>query len=206
MSEAFVPTREGGNEYKAFVGILQQTLAINDQHVAFGSKKYPIETITRIRWGGTSQSYYGINTGTAFLIAFGDRISEAVVATRNREVYEEFTERLWRSVGSRLLLETLKAVVYGGSVEMAGVAFDDEGIKLKRPNLLFGHKTGKFRWSEVRASSYEGNFIVSTNGPSKFWVSASYSKAPNVPVLAILVGMAIDRKVEKLSQLWSDSE
>jgi hypothetical protein len=76
-------------------------------------RTFPLDSITRVRWGGVSHSVNGIPTGTTYTIAFGNRSSEAVVELKKQDIYSTFIDKLWRAVCVRLLTEMLEALKDG---------------------------------------------------------------------------------------------
>lgn len=97
--------------YRAEVGmVFKDTLSISPDGVAWKVQRYPLDAITRVRWGGVRHSVNGIPTGTTYTLAFGDNRSEAVVELKRQEVYSTFIDKLWRAVGIRLLTELLEAL------------------------------------------------------------------------------------------------
>src|SRR5207249_1560433 len=66
--------------YEAEIGLfIKQKLRISADGVEWKGRRYPLESITRVRWGGIRHSVNGIPTGTSYTVAFGDHSSEATV-------------------------------------------------------------------------------------------------------------------------------
>jgi hypothetical protein len=87
--------------YRAEIGmVFKDPLSISPDGVAWKDRRYPLDAITRVRWGGVRHSVNGIPTGTAYTLAFGDNRSEAVVELKYQEVYSAFIDKLWRAVSS----------------------------------------------------------------------------------------------------------
>jgi hypothetical protein len=189
------------DEYLVYVGLLQRPLGINGEAVWFGSRRFPLQSISRVGWAGTRESFYGFPGQTQFRIVFGDAQLLVKVEGIDRSVFQTFIERLWHAVGLRLVYETLKAVKAGRQVELAGVTFSDEGPTLEKPNLLFGAKTADFKWHAVRATNSDGAFAISARDGSGNSASASYARAVNTPVLAWLVETVLEYKLDRLSAL-----
>src|SRR5690606_20424318 len=103
--------------YRAEVGmVFKNTLSISPEGVSWKGQHYPLDAVTRVRWGGVRHSVNGIPTGTTFTLAFGDSRSEAVVELAKEDVYSAFVDKLWRAVGVRLLTELLEALKAGRQV------------------------------------------------------------------------------------------
>jgi hypothetical protein len=189
------------DEYLVYVGLLQRPLGINGEAVWFGSRRFPLQSISRIGWAGTRESFYGIPGQTQFRIMFGDAQLLVKIDGIDRSVFQTFIERLWHAAGLRLVYETLDAVRARRQVELAGVKFSDEGPTLEKPNLLIGAKTADFKWQAVRATNSDGAFVISARDGSGCTASASYARAANTPVLAWLVETALEHKLDRLSAL-----
>lgn len=55
---------------------------------------FPLEQITRVRWGAVKYSVNGIPTGTDYTICFGDNYRLANVATKRQDIFENFIDKL----------------------------------------------------------------------------------------------------------------
>lgn len=97
--------------YEAQIGIVfKDALRISPNGIEWKGDRYPLDSITRVRWGAVRNSVNGIPTGTDYTIAFGDSRSEAVVQLRREEVYTTFLDKLWRTVCVRLMTQTLEEI------------------------------------------------------------------------------------------------
>ena len=83
--------------------LFKDTLSNSAQGVSWKEKTYPLNSITRVRWGGVRHSVNGVPTGTDYTVAFGDNRSESVVSIKREATYTKFTEKLWRAVCARLM-------------------------------------------------------------------------------------------------------
>jgi hypothetical protein len=192
------------DEYLVYVGLLQRPLGINGEAVWFGSRRFPLQSISRVGWTTARESFYGISGPTQFRIVFGDAQLLMKVEGIDRSVFQTFIERLWHAAGLRLVYETLDAVKAGRQVELAGVKFSDEGPTLEKPNALFGAKAADVKWQAVRATNSDGAFAISARDGSGYTASASYARAANTPVLAWIVETALKHKLDRLSALLDD--
>lgn len=125
--------------YSAEIGLLSKArLSISPQGVSWGKRAFPLEAITRARWGGIRHSVNGIPTGTSYTIAFGDDRSEAIVELRREEVFASFIDKLAMAVGPRLLTELLLTLKSGKDVRFAEAVIHDEGPALPRHKFWGG--------------------------------------------------------------------
>src|SRR5437773_12579061 len=66
--------------YGAEIGALfKSTLTISPKGISWKNRTFPLDGITKVRWGGVRHSINGLPAGTSYTIAFGDGCSEAVV-------------------------------------------------------------------------------------------------------------------------------
>jgi hypothetical protein len=192
--------------YKAEVGLLfKDSLSISPSGVEWKGKRYPLESITRIRWGGTRRSINGIPTGTTYFVAWGDRASEAAIELQKSAIYSAFIERLWRAVGVRLLTELLSALKSGSVWSVGEIAVADDGVTLVKHKLLSSNEAVRCGWGEVNVWSANGAFYIGSQNDKKTYGSLSYINVPNVHVLEQGIRMAFKKPgMRKLSDLLSE--
>lgn len=188
--------------YRAEIGIvLKNVLSISPEGVEWKGKRFPLEAITRFRWGGTRHSVNGIPTGTTYTIAFGDARSEAIVECRREEVFSAFIERLWKAVGVRLLIETLHDLQADGEWWVGGTLVRDDGITLTRHKFWTREPVVK-PWSAVRFSSERGALNIAATDDRNVSVSLPYMHTQNAHVLEHALQMARRRPgLRRLSEI-----
>ena len=99
---------------KRNVGMMfKDKLRISPDGVQWKGSKIPLEEIKRVRWGGTSHSLNGIPTGTTYNIFVGGEHGGTTIALRKQQIYSTFVDRLWKTVGVRLLTEMLEGLRAG---------------------------------------------------------------------------------------------
>lgn len=187
--------------YQAEVGILsKRTLQISEEGVSWASKRYPLKSISRVRWGAMRHSYNGIPTGTTYTIGFGDKADESVVTLRTQKVYSEFVDRLWRAVGPQLAVQTLKRLESGEQLRFGDAVVADDFVILKRHKLLGQKESVKCRWRDVHVWSADGAFIVGAQKDAKVYAQMSYIDVAN----AVVLEFVITRKFKVAGDLLSD--
>jgi hypothetical protein len=90
--------------------IFRNELAISPAGISWKGKFHPLDSITRVGWGGVRKSVNGVYTGTDYTIGFGDNHSEQVIKLKQESIYNSFVEALWRAVCVRLVIEMLRAL------------------------------------------------------------------------------------------------
>lgn len=188
--------------YRAEIGmVLKDVLSISPEGVSWRGRNYPLESVTRVRWGAVRHSVNGIPTGTTYTIAFGDASSEAVVECRREEVFDAFIPRLWKAVGIRILLEALQTLREGREWRVGGITVRDDAITLTRHN--FWTKEPAVRpWDAIKMWSADGSLNIAAKDDQKVSASLSYIHDENAHVLEHMLQMAFRRAgLRRLSEL-----
>lgn len=188
--------------YRAELGLIfKDVLSISPTGVSWKNLNFPLDSVTRIRWGGVRQSVNGVPTGTTYTLAFGDGRTEAVVELQKENVYSAFVDRLWRAVGIRLLGEILGALKAGKELRFGDAMLRDDGITLMK-HKFFGTEPVRCGWSQVHVWNADGAFYIGAKDDKKTYVCLSYINSPNTHVLEQAIRMAFEKPgLRRLSDL-----
>ena len=179
--------------YRAEVGLIfKDVLSISPDGVVWKNARYPLDAITRVRWGGVRRSVNGVPTGTDYTVAFGDAFSEAVVSLKNQKTYSTFTDKLWRAVAFRLLTELLDKLRSGKEVNFGEGTLRDDGITLVR-HKFWNKEQVRFLWNEVHFWSADGAFYIGARNDKKTFVGLSYIGTANTHVVEQAMRMAFKK-------------
>ncbi|MDP1602865.1 MAG: hypothetical protein Q8M03_06325, partial [Legionella sp.] len=162
--------------------IFKDTLKISAAGLEWAGKKYPLGSVTRVRWGGERRSVNGIPTGTQLTIAFGDNGSEAVVTSTDERLYSTFIERLWKAVCVRLMVDTLVALRKGEPFWLGNAILDDCGVELLESRFLRADRRLRFTWDDVDFESADGSLVLSQHLVSRISARASYLSHSNTHI------------------------
>lgn len=189
--------------FSAEVGLVfKDTLAISPRGISWKSKTYPLESITRIRWGAVRNSVNGIPTGTDYTVAFGDSRSEQVVHIKRDWVYTKFTDRLWRAVGVKILTEMLNSFKSGQEVRVGDAVIKDDSIVLIRHKLLSSNEHVRVLWAQTHIWSADGSFYIGVKDDKKTYSSMSYINTPNSHIVEQIIRLAFKKEgLVRLSQI-----
>jgi hypothetical protein len=147
--------------YRAEIGVMfKDTLSISPDGVSWKGQSFPLDSITRVRWGGVSHSVNGIPTGTTYTIAFGDRRSEVVAELKKQDIYSTFIDKLWRAVCVRLLTEMLEALKDGRDLHFGDALLHDDGVTLVKRKFLGSKEKVRCSWGQVHVWSADGSFCM----------------------------------------------
>lgn len=183
--------------YQADIGIFfKKKLRISSSGIFWEGRNYPLETITRVRWGGVRHS-----TGIGFTVAFGDDNSEAVVQLSNEGMFNVFVGKLWRAVGIRLISEMLKALKYGEFLHFDRVAVHDKGILLEKHRLIRENEFIDCSWSRVHVWTADGAFCIGARDEEKIYSKISYIDVANTHLLEQIIRMKLKKAGDRLSDL-----
>lgn len=189
--------------YQAEVGLIfKDTLRISPDGLAWKNQRFPLDAITRVRWGGVSRSVNGIPAGTTYTLAFGDNRSEAVIELKNQSTYTTFLEKLWKAVVIRLLTELLETLQAGKEVRFGETALRDDGVTLIRRKFLRASEPVRCSWREVHIWTANGAFYIGAKADKKTYVGFSYIDTANTHVLEQAIRMAFKKPgMRKLSDV-----
>ena len=180
--------------YRAEVGVMfKDVLSISPEGVAWKNKRFPLEAITRVRWGAVRHSVNGIPSGTTYTLAFGDNRSEAVVELKKESTYSTFLEKLWKAVVVRLLTELFETLQAGNDVRFGEAVLSDDGITLIKHKFLGANEKVRCSWGQVHVWSADGSFYIGSKDDKKTYVGLSYIHAANTHVLEQAIRMAFKK-------------
>lgn len=189
--------------YRAEIGVMfKDVLSISPEGISWKGQNFPLDSITRVRWGGVSHSVNGIPTGTTYTIAFGSRNSEAVVELKKQDIYSTFTDKLWRAVCVRLLTEMLEALKDGRDLHFGDALLHDDGITLLKRKFLGSNERVRCSWSQVHVWSADGSFCIGAKDDKKVNAGVSYIHGANTHILEQAIRMAFKKPgLRRLSEL-----
>ena len=189
--------------YRAEIGVMfKDTLSISPEGISWKGQSFPLDSITRVRWGGVSHSVNGIPTGTTYTIAFGDRRSEAVVELKKQDIYSTFIDKLWRAVCVRLLTEMLEALKDGRDLHFGDALLHDDGITLVKRKFLGSNEKVRCSWGQVHVWSADGSFCIGAKDEKKVNAGVSYIHGANTHVMEQAIRMGFKKPgLRRLSEL-----
>lgn len=189
--------------FNADVGVVfKDTLSISAKGISWKDKTYPLDSITRVRWGGVRHSVNGIPTGTDYTVAFGDNMTESIVSIKREATYTKFTEKLWRAVCVRLITDILKALRDGAEIHYGEAAIRDDGVTLIKHKFLGSNEAIRYLWSQIQIWSADGAVVIGAKDDKKVYASLSYIQIPNARLLEQMIRMAFKQVgLKRLSEL-----
>jgi hypothetical protein len=191
--------------YEADVGaIFKDKLRISPEGIEWKGRRWDLDSITRVRWGGTRHSVNGIPTGTTYSIIFGNGSNYASIELKKEATYSNFIDRLWRAVGVRLLTEYLEGLRDGKKYRFGSAVMSDHGMELERKKLFGSNERVFCRWGELVIWNGAGVFCIGKKEDKKLAAAFSYQEEDNIHVLEAAIRMFWKRGGDRMSCLLGE--
>jgi len=188
--------------YRSEVGLLfKEKLSISPDGVELQGKRFPLGSITRVRWGGVKHSVNGIPTGTNYTIAVGDNHTEAVISLRDSTKNGAFLECLWRAVCVRLMGDILTALRNGQQLVFGDMLVTDLGVTLTKHKMFGSNERVFCDWWQISVSSVDGSFRIASKDDKKTYSTMSYIYTSNAHLLEHLIRLSFKNPSKCLSGL-----
>jgi hypothetical protein len=188
--------------YEADLGaIFKAKLRISPEGIEWKGRRWDLDSITRVRWGGTRHSVNGIPTGTTYSIIFGNSSDYASIELKKEAIYSNFIDRLWRAVGVRLLTEYLEGLRDGKRYRFGSAVMSDHGMELERKKLFSSNERVFCRWGELVIWDGAGVFCIGKKEDKKLAAAFSYQEEDNIHVLETAIRMFWKRGSDRMSSL-----
>lgn len=191
--------------YEADVGaIFKDKLRISPEGIQWKGRRWDLDSITRVRWGGTRHSVNGIPTGTTYSIIFGNGSNYASIELKKEVTYSNFIDRLWKAVGLRLLTEYLEGLRDGKKYRFGSAIMSDHGMELERKKLFGSNERIFCHWGELVVWNGAGVFCIGKKEDKKLAAAFSYQEEDNIHVLEAAIRMFWKRGGDRLSSLLGE--
>ena len=171
--------------FKATIGVLREKLTLTREELEWQDRKWSLDSITYIRWGGRRNSVNGIPTGTAYGIFWGnDTESESI--SPGEVVYSKLIDCLWSTIGIRILIEYLEGLKSGKSYRFGSALVSDFGIEMERrkPSSI---ERVFCSWEEMVLFNGNGTFCVGSKNDKSVSASLSYLQDDNIHILEAML-------------------
>lgn len=188
-----------------------KTLSISHEGIKSDNAFYPLETISRTRWGGVRDQHNRI----MYKFSFGDDHDLIEIGTASEELFNNFTQRLWKAVGIRIIGEMIAGLSKGRSYIFGPAIVWDDGVELEthKPNGIIG--INKYQWDAIRTYSQDGSLHITlkTEPPTRTFlfstgkrpfvtgVSLPYRDVDNVHMLEAMLDVFLKKGGNSISEL-----
>ena len=188
--------------YTVDIGIIgKHRFDISPAGVRWKGQHFPLEDITRLRWGATRHSVNFIPTGTTFYISIGTDRSSISLQPRDKDVYTNIIDRLWRAVGFKVLVGYVNTLKSNGHLIVRDITLRDDCIFLTRHRLMSNDESVAVKWPNVRISTGQGKFMIFDKNNKNTFSSFSFQGDDNVFALERLIRMYFEGKKPRLSEV-----
>lgn len=186
--------------YEAEVGaVFKDTLRISPDGIEWKGRRWSLDSITRVRWGATKHSVNGIPTGTFYNIVFGNDSTKETINLRRKTTFDNFVERLWKAVGTRILTDYLAGLQAGKKYRFGSTVVSDTGMELQRTGFFSGGERVFCGWGELQIWNGPGLFCIGKKGDKKLTVGLSYQDEDNIHILEAAIRMSFKQGGNRLS-------
>jgi hypothetical protein len=194
-------TEQHNVNFRANLGgkIFKREFEISAEGLHWRRRTFPLDSITRIRWGGTRQIVLGVQTDANYVIGFGDNRTEQIIELSNTALCDVFIERLWRAVCVRLISDVISALEQGTSFHIGNIKVADDSVTLVRRRSLRLNDLVRLGWNEVHVWRNDGHFMIGQQNNKNVSGSASYLRTWNTHVLEHIIRGALTKGSLKLS-------
>jgi hypothetical protein len=183
--------------YEANIGdIFVDKLRISPKGIEWKGRRWSLDSITRVRWGGTRHAF-----GGTYCITFGNASNYTSIKLENEKIYTCFVDCLWKAVGVRLLTEYLKGLRDGKKYRFRSMVVSDYGMELNR---ICSYERVFCRWSELEIWNDRGVFCIAKKHDRSLSDTLSYQREDNIYVLEAAIRTLLKQGGEKLSSLLRD--
>lgn len=189
--------------FAADVGfVFKDRLSVDPSGIQWRSSKWPLESITAVRWGGTRHSINGIPTGSVYKIGIATENGASEIEVLRKGTYAGFTAALWRAVCVRLMLEACEVLGKGRKVKFGEIEVDDTTVTLIRRKVFGADERVPLELCKSQVWTQNGRFYVGVVGDKKLYASASYIQDWNTHLLEHMIRTLFKKNATKLSEVF----
>ena len=189
--------------YSADIGTIGKSrFEISPDGVNSQGQNFALESITRMRWGGTRHSVNGVPTGTSYQVFVGTDTSSFVINLRKPDIYTNIVDRLWRAAGVNIVAAYVDQLKKTGQFSLPDLVVRDDQVFLSRSKLFTKNEMVPVAWANVRIQSSGGNFQIFDVNDRKTCATFSYQNHDNIHALERLIRFYFEGKKRKISEVF----
>ncbi len=181
--------------------VFKDKLKISPDGVEWKGRRIPLDSISRLRWGGTKHYVNGIPSGSTYSIFVGTDQDGVSIELNKEKIYGEFIERLWKAVGTRLLTQILEGLKEGQRYRFSNAVVDDYGVELERHHTFRTNEKVRCLWADLVIGNANGGFYIAKKDERKVAVQLPYQEEDNVHVLEAAMRIFWKRAGARISDL-----
>ena len=167
----------------------RRSLDITPAGFLYCGELFPLKTITRLRWG-IDQKRGGIFPKVQYLATFGTETREYTIKTKQKDFYDNLTERMWRAAGRRIMGEMLDGLKRGSEYQFGDFSVKDDGVTITQKSLFKGSQPRFYQWDALRWGIVNGNLVFTpADNPEELLTSASFIWVDNAHMLSVALAL-----------------
>jgi hypothetical protein len=184
--------------YSSLVGIISKDrLEISAAGLAWKGHLHKLEEVIGLRWGFWRHAFH-LPIGPRYMIYIRTRSLGTVVRIGDADTYSVVVDRLWSTVGNRILSEYVKRLREKGKIAFPGVLIEDDAVTLARKKM-FRINEERLAWDEVIVLSTDRYLTFKMKEDDTNLTSLSYIKTDNLRILEHLIGLMRTRGMSTIS-------
>lgn len=172
-------------------GLFKKTLDYSPLGIRWGNRFWPLESITRVRWGANT-------------VAFGNASELVSIKIENNEDYRRFIDCLGQEIGSRLLSEYLAGLQSGKKYRFGSTVLSFDGMELECRTSLGQNERVFCRWDELTVWKENDRFRVMKTDDWHIAASFSCLKEDNIPILELAIKALMIQKEIRWDKLLDE--
>jgi hypothetical protein len=192
VAHEIVRQEQGDFTYEAQIG--SDVLRISPDGIAGSGRRMALEDVKAVRWGKKHSGY---------LIGVGDGRSELVINLSSETIYSAFVQSLWKGVGSRLVVEHVLALRSKRDLYIGEAIVRDSSIDLIRHAANAAGARVNYPWHDVQMTVAHGFVVIAAKNDKDNFVRLSALETPNAHILEMLLRMAFQKCVHRISDAFS---
>ena len=187
--------------FAADVGfVFKDRLSVDPSGVQWKGVKWPLESITAVRWGGARQQFS--LTGSVYKIGLAANKDATEIEVFEEGTYSGFTAALWRAVCVRLMLEACEVLGKGHRLKFGEIEVDDTTVTVIRRTVIESGDRVRLELCKAQIWTQNGRFYVGVGGDKKLYASASYIRDWNTHLLEHMIRSLFKKNATKLSEVF----
>ncbi len=188
--------------YEANIGVLfKNKLRISPEGIEWKGRRWELDSITRVRWWAIRYYVNLIPSETIYSVIFGNSSGCSYIRLKNQDIYINFIDRLWKSIGVRLLTELLEGLRDDKRYEFGSAVVSDYGMELERKKFFSANERVFCSWDELVIWNDAGAFCMGKKDDKKLATSFSYEYDDNIHILEAAIRMFWERGGYRLSSI-----
>ena len=164
--------------------IFKEKFKISADGIEYDGRTTPLNDIIGISWGGITNYWNSVPTGTDYTIRFKTLDGETAI-NPNEDQYKHITECLWKAVGLNIFTNMLKQLENGETLKVGNIKVIDTGVYLIKSGW-FSSEEKIFPWNKITTYSQDGLFYLREKD-GKHKASSSYMSDMNTHILDFMI-------------------